>query len=65
MSPVTALARGRILDPLEIVLEDLEILHRDLAQFRDIERVGQFDMEVSQWISVIQKVFKNRNQNHF
>jgi hypothetical protein len=53
--PATGLARGRILNPLEIVVEDLEILHRDLAQFTGIERVRQFDNDVSCFIAAIKK----------
>jgi hypothetical protein len=52
----TALSRGRILDPLEILRESLEYVHRDLAPFLDIdERVSQFDNDVKQFIISVKK----------
>lgn len=49
----TALSRGRIKNPLEILLEDLEILHRDIAPFIGLERLKQFDDDVVHCVTAV------------
>jgi hypothetical protein len=59
----TALARGRILEPLERVIESLEILHRDLAPFIAIDRIGQFDDDVSCFIIAAKNALSQRKKH--
>jgi hypothetical protein len=61
--PATALSRGRILNNLEIILEDLQILSRHLTPHTDIEGVRQFNGQITAFITAIQKVLSHRKDN--
>jgi hypothetical protein len=58
--PAAALARGRVLDPLEILLESLTYVHRDVSPFTNISLVAQFDKDVEGFVRVIKKVLSHR-----